>query len=79
MSRNKEYEFSNLVCEICKEQVGNGLREIIICFVDVWVVSEMKGNFMNVEKFMIIFFEGKRMVYDVCIELVKKIYDCFEI
>ncbi|RBN38980.1 hypothetical protein DMN50_22620, partial [Priestia megaterium] len=47
MSRNREHEFSNLVREIRKEQVGNGPREITTRFIDTWAVSEMKGNLTN--------------------------------
>ncbi|WP_421535525.1 DUF2294 domain-containing protein [Priestia sp. D3YE.R1] len=79
MSRNREHEFSNLVREIRKEQVGNGPREITTRFIDTWAVSEMKGNLTNVEKFMITSSEGKRMVHEARTELVKKIYDCLEI
>lgn len=72
MSRNREHEFSNLVREIRKEQVGNGPREITTRFIDTWAVSEMKGNLTNVEKFMITSPEGKRMVHEARTELVKK-------
>jgi uncharacterized protein YbcI len=79
MNRNREHEFSNLVREIRKEQVGNGPREITTRFIDTWAVSEMKGNLTNVEKFMITSPEGKRMVHEARTELVKKIYDCSDI
>ncbi|MGG4446468.1 DUF2294 domain-containing protein [Brevibacillus sp. HB1.2] len=75
MTKNLEHQFSMLVREIRKEYVGNGPKEIVTRFCGPWVICEMKGNLTNVEKFMILSDEGKRMVHDARTKLVKNIYN----
>jgi uncharacterized protein YbcI len=74
MKKNIEHQFNMLLREIRKEHVGNGPKEITTRFVGEWVISEMKGNLTNVEKFMISSTEGQRMVHEARTKLVKQIY-----
>ncbi|MED1949542.1 DUF2294 domain-containing protein [Brevibacillus nitrificans] len=75
MTKSLEHQFSMLVREIRKENVGNGPREILTRFCGPWVICEMKGNLTNVEKFMISSEDGRRMVHDARTKLVKNIYN----
>ncbi len=63
-----------LLREIRKEYVGNGPKEITTRLAGPWVISEMKGNLTNVEKFMIGSTDGQRMVHEARTKLVKEIY-----
>ncbi|MDP1442081.1 DUF2294 domain-containing protein [Priestia megaterium] len=74
MKKNIEHQFNMLVREIRKDYVGNGPKEIHTRFIDNWVISEMKGNITNVERFMINSKEGQRMVHEARTKLVKQIY-----
>ncbi|CAH0168373.1 hypothetical protein SRABI96_01130 [Peribacillus sp. Bi96] len=74
MTKNMEHQFNMLLREIRKEYVGNGPKEITTRFVGTWVISEMKGNLTNVEKFMIGSTEGQKMVHEARTKLVKDIY-----
>ncbi|MFE4706551.1 DUF2294 domain-containing protein [Peribacillus simplex] len=74
MKKNREHQFNMLLREIRKEYVGNGPKEITTRFVGPWVISEMKGNLTNVEKFMMGSTEGQRMVHEARTKLVKQIY-----
>ncbi|KON69399.1 hypothetical protein AKG34_12005 [Peribacillus butanolivorans] len=74
MKKNREHQFNMLLREIRKEYVGNGPKEITTRLVGPWVISEMKGNLTNVEKFMISSREGQRMVHEARTKLVKQIY-----
>ncbi|MBO0997587.1 DUF2294 domain-containing protein [Bacillus sp. SD075] len=75
MKKNREHQFNMLLREIRKEYVGNGPKEITTRLVGPWVISEMKGNLTNVEKFMMGSTEGKRMVHEARTKLVKQIYE----
>ncbi|MGE7762956.1 DUF2294 domain-containing protein [Peribacillus sp. NPDC097895] len=74
MKKNREHQFNMLLREIRKEYVGNGPKEITTRLVGPWVISEMKGNLTNVEKFMMGSTEGQRMVHEARTKLVKQIY-----
>ncbi|WHY99775.1 DUF2294 domain-containing protein [Peribacillus simplex] len=74
MKKNREHQFNMQLREIRKEYVGNGPKEITTRFVGPWVISEMKGNLTNVEKFMMGSTEGQRMVHEARTKLVKQIY-----
>ncbi|CAH0168040.1 hypothetical protein SRABI96_01122 [Peribacillus sp. Bi96] len=74
MKKNREHQFNMLLREIRKEYVGNGPKEITTRLVGPWVISEMKGNLTNVEKFMMGSTEGQRMVHETRTKLVKQIY-----
>ncbi|MBV7504921.1 DUF2294 domain-containing protein [Bacillus sp. sid0103] len=74
MTKNLEHQFSMLVREIRKEYVGNGPKEITTKFNGSWVISEMKGNLTNVEKFMIHSEQGEQMVHETRTRFVKEIY-----
>ncbi|MGE6718849.1 DUF2294 domain-containing protein [Peribacillus frigoritolerans] len=74
MKSNREHQFNMLLREIRKEYVGNGPKEITTRFIGPWVISEMKGNLTNVEKFMMGSKEGVRMVHEARTKLVKQIY-----
>ncbi|KQU21564.1 hypothetical protein ASG65_22020 [Bacillus sp. Leaf13] len=74
MTKSMEHQFNMLLREIRKQYVGNGPKEITTRFVGHWVISEMKGNLTNIEKFMIGSKEGQRMVHEARTKLVKEIY-----
>jgi uncharacterized protein YbcI len=74
MNKNVEHQFNMILREIRKDYVGNGPKEINTRIVGSWVISEMKGNLTNVERFMIGSLEGKRIVHEARTKLVKKIY-----
>ncbi len=74
MNQSLQHQFNILIREIRKKYVGNGPKEITTRFAGPWVISEMKGNLTNVEKFMINSEDGQRVVHKARTKLVKELY-----